>query len=77
MLVEPTDGLVGPVERFQYCGEDPAGTCDAYTTAYTGKAGVGVTASSLVQSALGLTLSGPSVSGKSGQAVHVRVGSLL
>lgn len=77
LAVVNTDTLIGLKESVSYVADDSSGTYDVYTTVYTGQSGVAVTAYTTVVSPLGLTLSSPTVSGKSGQTLHTHVGSLL
>lgn len=71
------DPLLGVPGTLKFYADNPSGVYDLYTTVYTGKSGIAVTADEVVVSPLGVALAAPSVSGLSGQTLHTRVKSLL
>jgi hypothetical protein len=77
LSVVDTSGLLGLTETVQLYADDATNTFDTYTTVYTGRSGVAVTATTTVVSALNLTLGSGSASGQSGQTLHIHFASLL
>jgi hypothetical protein len=68
---------VGPADQVNYSGDDAPNTYDTSTTVSTGLRGVSVTASTKALSALGVTVGSASLSGQSGQSLHIHVSGLL
>jgi hypothetical protein len=75
LLTVSTDSLIGPKERFVIYSDDAAGQYDTYTTVTLVNGSTSVVASSWIVSLGALSL--PSVTGSSGQAIHIHLGSSL
>jgi hypothetical protein len=71
------DPLLGVHGTLKFYADNPAGVYDLYTTVYTNRSIVAVTADEIVVSPLGVAVAAPSVSGVSGQTLHAHVKSLL
>jgi hypothetical protein len=75
VLTVNTDSLIGPKEKFVIYSDDAARTYDTYTTVTLVSGSTSVVASSWVVSLSSLNV--PNVSGYSGQALHIHLGTSL